>query len=270
MPTNFFIYYSDMHNSYSKNINPLYKENYYNKKDINSYEYGNINKNIQKNMHLATILSEYLPNIYIINTKTLEPSVLPYFIINKNNNIEKLTNLILTNNRLDFQLVNLPNTFILELKSDESKIIDNNNLMEKLLSKSKSKNNTILDSSFYTSVLSVCGIKEFNIDGINGCGPIKTINKIEKAISQNIITNDSISSKFNITGEKIFNGYGKLIKNNYNIINYENLYKNISPKEKYNILQSLKNKSDNMSLIEINKVYYENYPLMLIELMEGE
>ena len=223
-------------------------------------------------MELASLLSEYLPNIYIINTKTLDPSVLPYTIIQKNGNIENLTNLILTNNKVEFQLVNLPNTYVLDLKSDDSIIIGNKNLMEQLLTKSKTKKETILDPNYYASVLSVSGFKNFNIDGIPGCGPIKAINKIEKAISGGYLNNDETSSKLNITAENLFteDKYINTIKNNYRILSIENLYKNISPKEKYNIIEMLKNKSDNMSLIEINRLYYEEYPLMLVELMEGE
>ena len=270
MPTNFFVYYSDQEAKYPKELSSAYKVDYYTKRDMNSYEFGNLNRAINKNMHLSSILSEYLPNIYIINTKTLEPSVLPYSIISKNGELKGLTNLIITNSKIDFQLVNLPSTYVLDLRGDDSVIISKDNLMERLLTKSRAKNSTSLDSAFYTSILAVSGIKELNIDGIPGCGPIKTINKIEKAISTKLMTNDEISAKFNITAGSVFKEHETLIKRNYNMINLENLYKNISPKEKYNIIESLKNKSDNMSLIEINQKYYEDYPLMLIELMEGE
>lgn len=271
IPSNFFLYYSDKEASYPTKLNPDYKHDFYSKRLYFKPEFNALNKMIYKNLELATILSEYLPNIYIINTGTLEPSVLPYHIINKNQKVQNLLNLVITNELSDYQLTNLNNTFILDLKSDDSKIITREEIIPSLLKRTK-MSNTELDSNFFNAILAISGNKKQNILGIPGYGPAKTVKLIEKLIKDGSISNNEESGKLNITADKYFNDSDleEIIIKNYNAISLANLYKNISPKETYAIKSAIKNKSDNMSLMEINNQYYTRYPLMLIELMEGE
>ena len=269
IPTNFYFFYSDEKAFHNVVLDSNYRETYYTKRFDNKSEYYNLNKIIDENLKLSNILSEYLPNIYFINTKTLESSVLPYYIISKLGDVEGVTNLILTNNTLDYQLVSLPNTFIIEMKMDNSFVISKDNLYKILLKKSKIKDDTPLSHVFYPSILSISGFTKYNIEGIKGMGMMKTIAKLEKAVSQGIINNDVVSSDITLVSSRLFENKEN-INRNYKVLSYSYQNKNISPKEVYNIKQQLINKSDNMSLMEINRLYYERYPLMLIELMEGE
>lgn len=272
IPTNFFVYYSSKEASYNKSLVPDYRESYYNKRSFSTYEYSNLNKMIYDNMKLAVLLSEYLPNIYIVDTKTLEPSVLPYHIITNNGSIDGLTNLIFTNNKMDYQLANLPDTYIVDLKSDDTRILNKDEIMLELIKGSKVKKSTSLNSEFYSSVLALSGCKHCGVRGIEGLGPLKTVSKLEKLIGLGTISNDEMSSKINLTADKILDNekHINMAVNNYNALNIANMYKHISPKEKHNLENAIVNKSDNMSLIQINDKYYQEYPLMLIELMEGE
>lgn len=272
MPSNYFLYYSSAKAFYNLTEDSNYRKDYYDKRLSSKSEFYTLNKMIKKNLELANILSEYLPNVHIIDTKSLEPSVLPYYIINNNEGVGGLTNLILTNNQLDYQLANLDRTFILNLKMDDSEIISKDGLMAKMLKSSKIKNSTPLDPNFYTSVLSISGYKPFNIDGLKGYGYTKVISKLEKAVTEGKISNDELSANMLLTCNQLFSDQKQIdvIKKNYKVLSYENLFKNMSPKELHNIDNQINNKSDNMSLLEINRTYYERYPLMLIELMEGE
>ena len=272
IPTNYFFYYSDKEADYCVRELPTYKSSFYGKRLYNKVEFRNLNKMIYENLKLSSLLSEYLPNIYIINTKTLEPSVLPYYIISKNGNSnDGLLNLILTNERMEYQLANLDNTYILQMESDNSKIIGKNDLINEVLLK-KNKAKSTLDSNFYTTMLAISGVPNRDIVGIKGYGPSKANNKLNKLISNEEIMNNEISAKLNLIYDKITDDKSlqSLILKNYKVISIENLYKNITPKEFHNIDNQLRNKSDNMSLMEINDKYYQYYPLMLIELMEGE
>ena len=269
MPSNFYFYYSDEKAFHNTVLDNDYRNTYYTKRFDSKSEYYNLNKIIDENLNLSNILSEYLPNIYFINTRTLEPSILPYHIISKLGSIQGVTNVILTNNTLDYQLVSLPNTFIIEMKMDKSFVISKDNLYQILLKKSKIKNDTPLSHVFYPSILSISGYKSYNIEGIKGMGMIKTISKLEKAIASGIIGNDIVSSDITLISGKLFENKDTINKN-YKVLSYSYQNKNISPKEIFNIKQQITNKSDNMSLMEINRLYYERYPLMLIELMEGE
>ena len=269
IPTNFYFYYSNEKAFHNTVINSDYRRDYYNKRFSDNSEFYNLNKIIIENLDLSNVLSEYLPNIYFINTRTLEPSVLPYYIISKLGTLEDVTNVVMTNSVIDFQLVSLERTFIIDMKMDKSYVINKDNIYSTLLKKSKVKKDTPLSHVFFPSVLSISGYKYFNIEGLKGMGQVKTIAKLEKSINNGIIGNDVLSADMTLTSKKLFENT-ELIDNNYKILSYSYQNKHISPKEIYNIKQQLTNKSDNMSLMEINRLYYEHYPLMLLELMEGE
>ena len=272
IPTNFYIYYSSQKATYNISKNGTYKESLYDKKSFSNLEFISLNKMIKENMELAVLLSEYLPNIFIIDTKDLDPSVVPYYIIERNGEIEGLTNLILTTNKMEYQLANLPNTFIMELKSDETRILNKEDIMKEFIKSSKSKSTIELDTNFYTSILSIAGCKSVSIKGIEGMGGIKTIKRLERLVKSNILPDDKNGSKLNITAKNIFendNDSNTAIRN-YNALSIEEMYKNMTLKQRHIIDKCLVNKSDNMSLMEINDKYYQEFPLMLIELMEGE
>lgn len=269
IPTNFYFFYSSEKAFHNCVLDSDYRLDYYNKRFDNNSEYYNLNKIIEENLKLSNIMSEYLPNIYFVNTLTVEPSVLAYHIINRIGSQNGLTNLILTNNILDYQLVSMPNTFIIEMNMDKSFIISKDNLYNIVLKKSKIRDTSSLSHVFYPAILSISGHKKYNVEGIKGMGIVKTISKLEKKIEDGTITNDILSADMLLTSNKLFDNTDTVIRN-YKLLSYSYQNKNISPKESFNIKNQLINKSDNMSLMEINRLYYENYPLMLLELMEGE
>ena len=272
IPTNFYIYYSSQKATYNISKNATFKESLYDKKSFSNLEFISLNKMIKENMELAVLLSEYLPNIFIIDTKDLDPSVVPYYIIERNGEIEGLTNLVLTTNKMEYQLANLPNTFIMELRSDDTRILNKEDIMKEFIKNSKSKSTIDLDSSFYTGILSISGCKSVNVKGVDGMGGIKAVKRLERLVKSNLLPDDKNGSRLNITAKNIFENEKELntVIDNYNALSIEEMYKNMTLKQKHIIEKCLVNKSDNMSLMEINDKYYQEFPLMLIELMEGE
>lgn len=273
IPSNYYIYYSDEMCNYCCSINKNYKSDYYDKRkglsDIK--EFITINEVINRNLSLIEILTEYLPNVYFINTKTFEPSALPQLLIDKNKQKEYIHNFILTNDSMDYQLCNNPYTSIISLNADRSRIIDQNNLMQVIMKKTKSENRNLItnvSSFFYVPVYSIAGFKKYNITGIKGHGPLRSLKKINKLIEDDLLSNICYNNMNEISD--LLNLDKKLLNNNFKILSLKNISINISNKEFINIKKQLNNKSDNMSLLEINNKYYKSNPLMLIELMEGE
>jgi hypothetical protein len=268
VPSTYFVYYSSERATYNILESEGYRKNFYEKRVDNTLEYGNLNKMVRKNLDLANLLSEYLPNIYFIDTKDFDPSALPHFIL-RNNQGDGITNIVLSNNVIDYQMVNNDRTFAITLQGDNSSVIRRENLMELFLKDSKKKSSTVLSSHLYIPVYAISGHKTFNVDGIKGMGKLKTIALLEKALANGEISN-GIHKTMEPISRLFDKGDSKLINSNFNVLDYGNLCGHITPKQLDNIRMQIDNKSDNQSLMEINHQYYEKYPLMLIELMEGE
>lgn len=268
VPSTYFVYYSTSRAAYNTKRYPNYRGSFYDKRLDNSTEYGTLNSMIKENLNLANILSEYLPNIYFINTKSLAPSALADFII-KNNQEDGLTNIVLSNNAVDYQMVNNERTFAITLNSDNSKVIRKDNLMKLLLKGSKKKDETTLSSNFYVPSLSISGHKAYELEGVKGVGNLKAIGVLEKALEAGDIADTEYTDITSLAEELFTNDSERIIKN-FDVLSYHNLHARMSPKQMDNIRQQIENKSDNQSLMEINNTYYEKYPLQLIELCEGE
>ena len=274
--SNYFIYYSFDMADYCCERNLDYKSTYYNKRMGNSEvkEYRTINENIEHNIELIKIITEYLPNIYFIDTGSLEPACFPQIIMNKNKKKPYIHNFIMTSNKNEFQMVNNKYTSVIYLNSDNSKLYDKNNLIATLVKDAKSsdfRKDVIknIGSELYVPILAFCGYKSYDLKGQKGCGNISILKKLLPLVKENKISNIEYTTLDDIL--QFFPKFdAELINKNYEILNLKNLANNISNKEMLNLKKQISNKSDNMSLMEINSKYYEENPLMLIELMEGE
>lgn len=266
IPSNYYIYYSDIPSVYNLRQDSNYKSSYYDKRDKDNQTYFMNNIMIEKNLKLISLLTEYIPNVYFVNTKGYEPDALPNLLISniKDNDI---LNLVLSNNLIEFQNVELKNTLCIKLNMDNSKIIRTDNIIRTLFSTSKRKIITELSNNFFVPILAIVGYKKYDIKGVKGLGPIKTINKIERS---EILDRKFFNMEDFINSSVFEKNDMSLVQNNFNILSFNNQRLNITPRQYNQIKDQINNKSDNMSLMEINNEYYKDYPLMLIELMEGE
>jgi hypothetical protein len=269
VPTNYFVYYSTKRAVYNTLEARDFRKQFYEKRVDNGLEYGTLNRMIKDNLSLANVLSEYLPNIYFIDTGDFEPSALAHHII-KNNTEAGQTNIVLTNNVIDYQLVNNDRTFVITLQSDDSKVIRRETLMNLFLKDSKKQSSTPLSSHFYVPIYAMSGHKAYNIEGIKGMGKIKSIVTLENALKNGDLSNDEYQTMTPISNLFSNRKDAVRVNKNFNTLKYENICQHMTPKQLDKIRSQIENKSDNQSLMEINHKYYEKYPLMLIELYEGE
>lgn len=269
IPSTYFVYYSTEKAVYNMLEVDEFRKHHYEKRVDNSLEYGSVNNMIRENLKLSNLLSEYLPNIYFIDTKDLEPAALAEFIIS-NNKDAGLTNIVLSNNPIDYQLVNQDRTFAITLQSDNSKVIRKENLMDVFLKDSKKKTTTPLSPFFYVPIYAISGHKSFNVTGLKGMGKLKTISLLEKGLLDGTVTNSEYKTLAPLTKKLFAKKEASQVNSNFNVLSYSNLVQRMSPKQLDNIKDQIENKSDNQSLMQINSEYYEKYPMMLIELCEGE
>ena len=184
--------------------------------------------------------------------------------------VKDSTNLIITNDKVHYQLVCNENTFILDNKAEKSSIINAGNVFNKLCKKEI----TNIDSSLYKVMLSISGYDKYSVSGMKGVKYLKAINIITKAIIKDLIISDSDYNS--ITGltqklleNNLIDSEGKeIIDRNFKLFNYKLHVNTFTDSYLDNIDSQLINKTDYDQVMLLSNQYYEKQPLMFLELME--
>lgn len=231
---------------YRKNINLL--------ETTDTKSIGNMYKN--SIIMLKEILS-YVQNVYFITSGIIEPSVIPY-IITEDLNIKRDKTFLVTKDIYEYQYIK-EDFYILRPKMDNSKLINNTNIMTEMKNKTKCKNTVEPDNNFIPFILSILGDSYRGIPKINKIGIATIFKMIEKGIKDNVINNDveNIMSLINIVDENNKNQ----VMLNYLCTNIKEQDKRLSNSEISYIKRQLIDKYDAGYLKELNDKFFIEYPL---------
>jgi len=254
---------------YMPSFDSEYKNTIYNKDYRMYFRYkfseasGNLllYKLIEDVIPFIHLITEYIQGVYFIESKNVENSLIPYMI---NEELEADTkNIIVTGDLYDLQYVNHDCSVIIP-KGDKSFICTENNVMKYLASIYQCRGTYNLTSNFIPFILSIIGSKYRNIYSIKGLG-MKTVYKtLQKAVDEKMISSsiDNIHLLLNVIKQSM----RKDILQNYYCIDFAHQYKQLTKKDKYDIMTQLKDKFDNIALKQINDKYFIEYPIMLQEI----
>lgn len=272
--TTFYYYMSSEKCQSLLNIFPGYKKDIYNKYlDLKSPVFGNINTLLSKNLKIAFLISEYLPHIYMIDTKEVESNIVPYHFI-RDEDPEKDMSIIITDDIVQFQSVLFnPSTIIMTPKGDRSEIITQDNLMEQLTKTNKTHPEHSLINEFYPHILSMAGHKRYSIDGVSRFGNLRTIKFFNDELSKGNISNLRYDSMESLTNSlDISESHKKIMNRNFKLLDIKTIYNfstTVGDRTKL-IDDRIFNRIDAKSLRYMNDKYFQVYPLDLEYLMEGE
>lgn len=273
-PTRIFFYYSKEKNKDALSLFPDYRRHFYETRlDLNNPAFGLASKNIYYNLGIAATVCRYIPEIYVIETGEIESTILPAYIISQDTD-ENSINIINSNNNIYFQDTVLKNnTFVLEMKSDDSKIYDERTVLKKWIDKSKSS----IDSSFHPSILSLAiplvANKDLGFKSVKRLGPATSLKLLKKALDAGDIEEnkfyinpkeaaESLSNYISSDQDEQFYTKFCLLNHGYLINHYD--------KELDSILKTqLVDFSDADSLVKVNEEYYSEYPLLFDFLFQG-
>lgn len=265
----YLIYTDELPSKYFLSLYKEYKKDFINLRNNKDNKATlNLQNNIKRNIKLVDMLCQYIPDVFFIKTGKNEiGSTMQYLI--ETDELKNHTNLIYTNDKVQYQLINNDNTYIINNKQDKSLFITPNNLY-KVLTK---KDEIIISSELYKIILSITGFKKYNITGIKGIQNLKAIKLLEKAIDKDILLNREYNSITNIIDlmiqEKLLKEESKdIILNNFKIFNYRNQVKTFTDIYLNNINNQLINRTDYDQIVYISNKYYPTQPLMFLELME--
>jgi hypothetical protein len=266
----FYFLYSKSECEIMKTKHADYKKDYYSK-----YFHGEN----ELDQHKASILKKvvealdkiinHIPNASFINTSEFDEYVVASFLIGKTKPNE--INLILSNDELMAQLIS-KNTFMLNIKGINTKILDESNSISVIIDKPTKVTNKLLPL-----LLSISGADRYNLENIERIGLIKGVNMIDKLLTSGKlldteyldfpISQDTLSEKDRV--EKVLkDNYDKITKN-YNIIKSSDvLYSNVAS------LTVLFNKPKVMHTFsyykDLNAKIFSTYPLNLDMMLKGE
>jgi len=265
--TNFVFFYSTEKSEKELEIYPDYREEFYKKRLDNNSEFILMNKLIKSNLNLCEILTNYLPHIYFVNTKEINPNLAPYHFIGCQESDEMA--IIYSNDKV--QMLNClqnKNTYLLTSSYGNVNLYSQNDLIELFCKKDEFTLNPQLLPYLY----SFSGHKKYSIEGCKGYAELKTCKLFKKLLDENVISNINYKEpsiflneiKSSITPEQYH-----ILERNISLFHVPTMYMSLSDSEILSTF-TVKDLQDMKSLVDINAEYYEKYPLHLEELMLGE
>lgn len=272
MYTQFYGFYSTKKSDYIRTVIPSFRQKLFEKWD--NPDFNSIKSYRNRNLKLSRLVSPYLSNIHIINTGFLEPKAIIPYIMSKNENDPRITNLILTNNEYNMDSIVYDNTFVLTMRGEKSQLLTKENIIEEVFLKKTKTPTTTLPYNMFPMILALGGYTKYGIEKVKGFGKVKAIKHLEKLFSEEVLVAEKIydMTSFEEILEDICPDGEKRehFMKNYRASLSSNLLNNMSPAEEDGIYKQIDNIENNRTLLDLNRKYYSKYPLQMLELREGE
>lgn len=223
-----------------------------------------INEAIRNAYSFLRVISNYIQDVYVIDTNYIEPSVAPLYL-SKHKFISDW-NIMISRDYYDLQYAFRDKWSYISPKSDNSTYISKDNLWDYLKEKERITMETHkYDPSLFTLLLAVSGDKWRNIERIKKCGwktLFKYLEKIydmssEKEISSTslrLLLFDELKSK-TVTAE--------VINKNILATSIEIQEENLGEIDKTYIDDQIKDMPDYDTLCELNRLHFSLFPLNL-------
>lgn len=267
LPTRVFLYYTDLESDAFTNFryNDEYRS-YYANKFLHNPKFELLGTKMVKTIipDIKKIL-EFIPNVHFITAKNIDGSLVPYIIAQSDPSYK---NFIITTDKYDSQYMLYRDRFcthyLRKAIGSPAKVFNTIDTLLDFLIGDDPARDILLNSAFYSMFVGVDGDKPRSIDPIKGVG-MKTILKyLNDAITVGKLTRDTAS--INLIKEAIPEDIASDMGINFNCINLDSQYGDLSANDIFGITNQITNRFDFASLLELNSTRFKNYPLMLNEL----
>lgn len=247
----------------NRGINPKYRRYYEHRftEDANNMV---LSSSLTNALPFVKIILEYIEGVYLIESDSIESSVVPHMIAEASQ--PNTANFILSTDRYDYQYAN-QGFYIIRPKKDQSYIVNQKNLFDILKIEEKVATDLTLDPHFYPFVLSLLGDKYRNIDKIKGIGLASLLRLLNHAIDENIIGKNV--TNINILSKVIKDEYRHLLLSNFYCVDIPTQFQMLNMKDHHMIKDQIVDKFDNVALKRINDDYFKMHPIMLLELTQA-
>lgn len=281
--TNIIFFYNEITDDYITYNNSALCSEYRNHwfDSIHNLDRWAINNLVIDSIPFMKIICDYLEDVYMVGTKRVESSIIPY-IFTMENTFPANMNMLVTSDSYDYNYSNY-NFLVVTKYAGQPILMTKKNLMPfvcwKLGNEFEPKRK--INSYLYSFILSCIGEKERSIPkAFKGMGFRKVYKNLEALYDAGYIFDENLDTmnienllhvlnnqEFKIlTHEQIASS----IMSNYNVIDYTTQYKQVNKTQKKDLEKQIINKTDPEALVEINDKYFSDHPIRLIELNQYE
>lgn len=280
--TNIVFYYNYVEDDMVEyNNTPLcetYRMHWFN--SVHNLDRWAINNMVFDSIPFMNIICEYLDGVYIVGTKRLESSLIP-FIFDMEGWLPSNLNIIVTSDPYDFQYVNY-NDLLITKYENEPFIITKSNVIP-FMNYWKGKEyepEKIINSKLLTFLLSCIGDKKRSIPKITGLGYRNTYKNLVKLYDAGYIFDENddtmqIANLLHVLNNSSYSLFkqediASEIMRNYRVTEFEYQYKQVNSTQKKKLEAQLIDRTDAGALLELNEKYFDSCPLRLMELNQYE
>ena len=277
--TNIIFYYNEIGEEYEDyNNSPLYedyREHFFN--SLHSLDRFNVNNMILDAIPFMHIITEYIEDVYFIGSKHVESSLIP-FIFMMEGYLPCNMNIIVSKDVYDLQYCNY-NCLVISRYASEPVLLTKRNVMKFLCYKNDmnvEEMDRFIHPKLITFILACIGDKKRSVYPIRGLG-FKTVYKQLLGLydAGYIFDDDPDTMKINSLMHVLNKNESKLVKaeslasmiiSQYQVMDLESQYRVVNDTQKKLLTDQMVDKTDVGALMDINSRYFEDFPLMLMEL----
>lgn len=241
-----------------------YGNRFFNKYAECNEEFAPVNTEVSNNLKLTKIITDYIPDVYYMECKNIEPLVAASYMVNRYCD----TNIVLTRDIYWYQAVNLsPITYVLHSKRDDSYLITKKNIYDYLLKDNQFKSKYVT-SELLSVIYSFSGVKSRDVRGLKQYGVVKIIKILDMAINRGLIKSSYTHIK-NVLDEIYSGDESPLLIDSFKAIDLQYQLNELSVGQKTSLDDCIVNKYNKKDLLNLNVTHYtDDYTLMIDELFK--
>lgn len=238
--------------------------------DETSGEFYFINEAIRNSIQLLNIIGKHVDGVYIINSKYIEPSAVPWYIQTDVNKAD--WNIIISRDLYDLQYAYKDKWTVIAPKGDMTICVNNTNIWDYIRYKEHFEDTTPVyyDPELFIMVYSLSGDKYRNIPRLRKLGWKTLFKFLEDAYAtgntntitmQRLLLNLLNSGKADLTEQ---------LNKNLAATNIELQCNNLSEIDKSIVMAQMIDMPDPNALMELNRTYFQQYQINTVFLTTAE
>lgn len=242
-----------------------YRKKFKDSNDPQNASYYFINEAIRASAPLLPLISNYIPGVYLIDSKYLEPSAVPYFI--SQDYCDANWNILISRDSYNLQYCYKDRWSLISPKGENSRLIKKTDLWNYLNIKENIYKDPVdlkYNHNLYIFSKAVVGDKYRSIPRLRKIGWItlfKYLDEIIEKYGESSYTTMQIQLLELIKGEKKITDID--INNNLSVISVENQIETMSEIDRSSILTQIKDIPDYENLKHLNTTQFMKFPLNL-------
>ena len=233
-----------------------------------SYIYGEkyfyIHSAIQSSIDMIAMISSYIPKVYVVDTKYLEPSILPAYIEETRDSVD--LNILISRDIYDLQYAYRDKWVYISPKGDNSSFIHKGNMWDYINYKEQiysDKRNLAYPPRMLVLARAIVGDKYRNIPRLRSIGwktLFKYLDKVEEDMTDNSYIILEVKLRELLKGKLITDSQ---LQANINCIDIEQQISIMTEIDKSILDRQITDIEDFENLKMLNKIHLSKYPLNL-------